>query len=163
MKPTLIFGYGNFDREDDGVAWHILLSLAKRLGQPFPETPEEELPEYKQYPHFMFDLQLYPELAETIAQYQRVVFVDAHTGIVPNDLNIAEVSAQFQKSPLTHHMTPATVLEFSKALYHAEPETILVSVKGYQFGFSRNLSEETSALANQAVDYIESWLNHEAR
>jgi len=160
MISTLIFGYGNFDREDDGVAWHILKSLATELGQPFPNSPEEEMPIFQTYPHFMFDLQIYPELAEEISKYQRVVFVDAHTGLVPEDVNIAEVNPQFQKSPLTHHMTPATVMEFTKTIYHAEPKAVLVSVRGYQFDFSRSLSTKTAQLADQAVSSILMWLNN---
>jgi Ni,Fe-hydrogenase maturation factor len=40
-SPVLIVGYGNYDREDDGVAWHILERLANHLGQPLAESPVE--------------------------------------------------------------------------------------------------------------------------
>ena len=34
MKKVLILGYGNLDREDDGVAWHVLQGVAETLGRP---------------------------------------------------------------------------------------------------------------------------------
>lgn len=160
LKPTLIFAYGNFDREDDGVAWHIAKMLAQKYGQDFPDSPEDEFPLPGPYPHIRFDLQLLPELAEELVNYERVVFIDAHTGAVPDDLNIQELSPSFQNSPLTHHMTPQTVLEIAKTLYNAQPQALLVSVRGYQFGFSRELSAQTAELAAQAVMKIEVWLDH---
>ena len=36
---TLIIGYGNVDREDDGVGWHILKNLADRIDRTIPEDP----------------------------------------------------------------------------------------------------------------------------
>ena len=38
--------------------------------------------------------ELTPELAETIAQYERVCFVDAHTGAVPHDVNVSAIAAE---------------------------------------------------------------------
>jgi hypothetical protein len=101
MKRTLILGYGNFDRQDDGVAWHVLASVASRLGCAVPLLPEDEFPSNDGAPDFFFELQLTPELAETIALYDRVCFVDAHTGAVPQDVNVSAIVPGFQASPLT--------------------------------------------------------------
>jgi hypothetical protein len=72
MNRTLILGYGNFDRQDDGVAWHVLASVARRLGCAVPLSPEEEFPPNDGVPDFFFELQLTPEMAETLALYDRV-------------------------------------------------------------------------------------------
>jgi len=106
----------------------------------------------------VFELQLTPELAETIAQYERVCFVDAHTGAVPNGMNMVEIAAEFQASPLTHHLTAQSLLTFAQTLYNARPEAILVSVRGYQFGFERTLSSLTARLAEEAAEKIVAWL-----
>ncbi|MFN8598629.1 MAG: hypothetical protein U0559_20890, partial [Anaerolineae bacterium] len=127
MDKILIFGYGNFDRQDDGVAWHVLVEVAQRLGRDVPASPDEEFPNSTESPAFQFELQLMPELAETVAQYDRVCFVDAHTGAVPNDVNVEHLTSEFQSSPFTHHMTAATLLSFAETLYGARPEAILVS------------------------------------
>jgi hydrogenase maturation protease len=158
LDSTLIIGYGNADRQDDGVAWHILRGVARRLGREIPETPEEGLEPVGELPHLMFVLQLTPELAETVAAYKRVCFVDAHTGNVPEDLRIVPLNGQFQASPFTHHLTPETCLALCETLYGQKPEAILVSVRGYEFGFSHSLSAPTSALAQQATRSILKWL-----
>ena len=158
MKKTLIIGYGNFDREDDGVSWHILTSLVKKLGRPVPNDPNEEFENTGESPDFLFTLQLMPELSELFAGYERVCFVDAHTGNIKNDLNIEYLKSSFQKSPFTHHMTPSTCLSLTESLYNATPEAVLVSVRGYNFDFKRSLSPRTHELATQAVDKIYEWL-----
>jgi hydrogenase maturation protease len=159
LTNTLIIGYGNPDREDDGVAWHILAALSARLGLPVPDLYAEGFEPQGHEIDFMFRLQLMPELAEVIAGYTRVCFVDAHTGAVPNEVNVVDVSTQFQASPFTHHMTPDTCLSLSQALYGKAPEAILVSVRGYQFGFENTLSPRTAELAALAVDHIWEWLS----
>jgi len=158
MEKTLILGYGNVDRQDDGVAWHILVSLAQRLGREAPASFEEGFNPEGEQPHFLFALQLCPEIAETIANYARVCFVDAHTGAIPNEVNVEVIKSEFQRSPFTHHLTAATCMEFCKTLYQKEPEAILVSIHGYEFGFSHRLSERTTLLAQTAVDKVWGWM-----
>ncbi len=160
-KRTLILGYGNADRQDDGVAWHIFAGIARRLGRPAPSSPDEPLSPIGESPQLWFTLQLTPEMAETIAEYDRICFVDAHTGSVPQDLHIIPLSAQYQNSPFTHHMTPSTCLAFAETLYGNAPRAILVSVRGYRFGFQRSLSPKTEALAEQAIQAILDWLEQE--
>jgi hydrogenase maturation protease len=158
MKRTLLLGYGNADREDDGVAWHILNKLARLLGREPSQSPEEGFDLSGENPELLFTLQLTPEMSETIAEYERVCFIDAHTGSVPVDLHLQEVHSQFQNSPFTHHLTPETCLSFCEHLYRRKPEAVLVSVRGYEFGFRRSLSPKTEALAESAAEQIWKWL-----
>jgi hydrogenase maturation protease len=162
MERTLIIGYGNPDREDDGVAWHILADLASRLGREVPESYETGFEPQGEQVDLLFQLQLMPELAETIAAYDQVCFVDAHTGAVPHDVHFTELQPQFQASPFTHHMTPETCLSLAQALYLQAPQGVLVSVRGYQFGFSRRLSPHSAELAEQAGELIWEWLGQPA-
>jgi hydrogenase maturation protease len=156
---VIIFGYGNPDRQDDGVAWHVLAGLAQRLGQSVPRDLEDEFDESGP-PRLVYNLQLVPELAESIAECQRVCFVDAHTGSIPQDLQAVPLQPQFQNSPFSHHMTPQTLLALCQELYQAVPEALLVSIRGFEFGFSRSLSAQTQALSKQAIELILQWLNH---
>ena len=158
MKKTLVFGYGNPDRQDDGVAWHILAALAKRLGQQFPVSIDEDFLLASGTPDLAYVLQLTPELAEIIAGYHRVCFIDAHTGDIPDEIRVTEVKGEYQASPFTHHLTPASCLAIAQTLYSAKTEAILVSVQGYEFGFSHLLSERTQSLVAQAVERIWEWL-----
>ncbi len=156
MKPTLLLGYGNLDRQDDGVAWHVLRRVTERLGLPAPA--DEDFAETVDEPHIRFVLQLTPELAETLAQFERVCFIDAHTGAVPEEVHLEPVVGAYQTSPFTHHLTAATLLALCEALYHAHPEAVLLSVRGYEFGFSRHLSPRTAELAEEATNMVIGWL-----
>jgi hydrogenase maturation protease len=157
LKQTIIIGYGNPDRQDDGVAWHVLCAVAEELGLAAPFTFDDEFPPHPSV-DFLFDLQLTPELAETLSGYPRACFVDAHTGAIPREVNVEAIQAEFQKSPFTHHMTPQTLLSMSQALYQRAPEALLVSILGHKFGFTNELSEQTQALVPQAAAEIMQWL-----
>jgi hydrogenase maturation protease len=159
-EKGLIIGYGNPDREDDGVAWHILKGLAERLGRPAPDLETGGLDQLGQSSDLLFVLQLTPELAELIAGYDQICFVDAHTGIYPEDLRFETIDAEFQTSPFTHHMTPQTCLMLARTLYGRTPQGIVVSVRGHRFGFSHTLSTQTTQLAEEAIERIVScWHN----
>ena len=156
---TLLLGWGNPDRQDDGAAWHVLAGGARRSGLPVPEEEGENFAPLGSDLDLLFTLQLTPELAEIVALYDRAVFIDAHTGSVDQDLNFRRLSAVFQTSPLTHHFTPESCLELAKRLYGAAPDAWLMSVRGYLFGFERELSEPTALLARDAVDRLMEWIN----
>lgn len=159
MAKVLIIGYGNPDREDDGVAWHILQGVASRLGRPALDMETGGQDQLGQSPDLLFVLQLTPELAELISEYDYACFIDAHMGDYPEDLRFVSVDAQFQSSPFTHHMTPQTCLALAKTLRGCRPQAIVVSVKGHRFGFSHTLSAQTTRLAEEATEQIVSWLN----
>ena len=155
---TLLIGYGNPDREDDGVAWHILHALTVKLGLPAPTSYEDEFPQNTQV-DFAFYLQLTPEMAEEISAYDYVCFVDAHTGNIPEQVRLIDVESDFQRSPFTHHLTPQSLISICETLYATKTDSALLSVRGYQFLFSRQLSEETKVLVTEAVDLIWEWLS----
>ena len=157
MIQTLVSGYGNPDRQDDGVAWHVLHALAVRMGLPAPDSYEDDFPRNKKL-DFAFHLQLTPEMAEDIARYQRVCFVDAHTGSVSSQVQLIPIEGQFQHSPFTHHLTPQSLLSMCQTLYGKAPQAALLSLRGYRFEFERELSPETAALVPQALELIQKWL-----
>jgi hydrogenase maturation protease len=156
--PVLCLGYGNPDREDDGVAWHILSRLANRLKIPFPSTVEE----FEFHPagkvDLFYSLQLYPEMVEMAIHYPRLCFIDAHTGAVPEEIHLEILKPAPKSSPFTHHLTPAALLNMASTIYHREPSSVLVSVRGYSFQFSQELSLKTSHLADVATEQILTWI-----
>jgi hydrogenase maturation protease len=158
LKKLLILGYGNPDREDDGVAWHILSTLTSRMGLASPDSYEDEFPESPQI-DLSFALQLTPEMAENIHAYEYVCFVDAHTGNIPEPVRLIEVESEFQASPFTHHLTPQSLLSMCETIYGNKPEAALLSVLGHRFLFSRQLSEEAARLVPQAVCLLYEWMN----
>ena len=158
MKKTLLIGYGNPDRQDDGLAWHILFQLAGRIDRPVDFDTGISFIDFQQSPDFLFSLQITPEMIDIIKDYERVCFVDAHTGNIPEEVRLVPLRSEFQKSPFTHHMTPETCLSLHENIYHRLPEAILVSVRGYEFQFSQALSTRTETLVNSAIELIWDWL-----
>lgn len=159
MADILIIGYGNPDRQDDGVAWHVLNGLTRELGSQIEDDTGDAQLRSGTLADLLFELQLTPETAELLAKYAYACFVDAHTGAVKNDLNIAPVSADYQASPFTHHMTPQTCLSIAANLYHSNlKDAQLVSIRGYGFEFSRDLTPKTAALGDAAVQSILGWI-----
>ena len=158
MKKLLLIGYGNPDREDDGVAWHILRAITEKIGLPSPESYEDEFPDDNRL-DLVFHLQLTPEMAEDINQYAFVCFIDAHTGNIPEPVRLINVESEFQHSPFTHHLTPQSLMSMCETIYGKKPDAVLLSVLGHRFLFTRQLSEETAALVPQAVEMIWQWMN----
>ncbi|RME71349.1 MAG: hydrogenase maturation protease [Chloroflexi bacterium] len=158
MNRVLIIGYGNPDREDDGVAWHILQALSSRYGCPVLET-DGDISGQAGNLQLVFTLQLTPEMAEPIAGYERVCFVDAHTGAYADEVRAVTVQPGFQASPFTHHLTPESCLSLAETLYGHAPPALVVSVRGYRFGYRRGLSPQTERLVTVAVERITTWLS----
>ncbi len=102
--------------------------------------------------------QLTPELAEDLAHYQRVCFVDAHTGDLPADTRLVPALPSFTNSPFTHHLTPETCLALAQALYGRAPEAVVASVRGEQFGFAQTLSPATARRVPDLTRQILAWL-----
>jgi hydrogenase maturation protease len=157
---TLIVGYGNADRQDDGVAWHVLSGIARSLGRPVPDAPEEGFFPEGQETDLWYTLQLAPEMSEDFARYERICFVDAHTGNIAEEVLLQPVEASQASSAFTHHLTPAACLALTQTLYGKSPEAKLLSIRGYKFGFARELSPETAALAEQAEQVLWDWIQH---
>ncbi len=156
-KKFILLGYGNPDRGDDGAAFYLLKELIKKFSSDenaitvFQEagflelTPEIDL---------WFNLQLYPELSQDLAEYEHAIFIDAHTAEIPDPLLIQEIKPGYKNSPFTHHLTPSSCLELAEILYQHAPHATLVTVRGYAFDFSRELSVQTKSLVDQALQVI---------
>jgi hydrogenase maturation protease len=163
LTRTLIVGYGNADRQDDGAAWYVLAGIARRLGRPVPDAPEEGFfPEGTDI-DLWYDLQLAPEMSEDFAQYERICFVDAHTGNIEEEVLLQPVEGSPATSAFTHHLTPAACMAFTRTIYKKTPEAMLLSVRGYHFGFERELSPRTTELVDQAVDILWEWIQQGER
>jgi hydrogenase maturation protease len=158
MQNTLVIGYGNVDREDDGLGWHVLQKLAAHFDSPVAMLDGGTF-DQSHNPQLVFVLQLTPEMAESFAEYERVCFVDAHTGTYEEEVRVVPVRPGYQTSPFTHHLTPESCLHLAQTLYGHAPEGLMVSVRGYQFGYRAKLSPQTASLAEIAANRIIDWVN----
>ena len=140
MTRTLVLGWGNPGRGDDGLG----PALAELLG-------ERELGGIE----VDSDYQLQVEDAAECASHERVVFVDAdRTGPEPFSCRRLAPSTSGM-SFSSHSVSPGGLLALTRQLFGREPEAWLVGVRGYEFdSFHEGLSRQARANLTAAVDYL---------
>ncbi len=156
-KKFIILGYGNPDRGDDGVAYHLLNELIRKYSarkEDLTDFQEAGILDLTPEIDLWYNLQLIPEISQDLANYEHAIFLDAHTAEIPEPIFVKEITPGYKNSPFTHHLTPGSCLELAERLYQHAPHATLVTVRGYSFDFSRELSVETKKLAEQALNTI---------
>lgn len=151
---ALLIGYGNPYRSDDGVARHVLNIVRERWGLPplaLDESGEDQLG--RAVDTLMLH-QLLPELAPLLADYDRVIFVDAHAGAIPEEVRVAPVAEEQGFQAVVHHMTPGHLLHYTRMAAGGAPRAWLVSILGERFDFGENLTEPCRARAAAAAEDI---------
>lgn len=136
---TLIIGYGNSSRRDDGVGGFVIEQLAAL------KLPGVEL----ETSH-----QLEIEAAETISRFDTVIFVDAAIPEAPEAIQRSEVTPNFQSHAVAHYLTPADVLSLCQTLYHRQPKAVLYSIRGRDFNFGTTLTPDVERAAREVVEQI---------
>jgi hydrogenase maturation protease len=154
MSRTLVIGFGNVHRADDGVAYHVVNALRQRLGQKALAEDQTGFEDLGAETDSVLLTQLVPELIDTLVHYDQVVFVDAHVRDDVSALHCQPLMAQYGPSVFTHHMTPAMLLALLKAIHGRELVGYLVSIRGRDFDFHRRLSAEAEALVEPAAERI---------
>jgi hydrogenase maturation protease len=152
QKNVLIAGFGNAFRRDDGVARGVVNALRTRLDRPPMGPLDDGFDDLGHRVDTVLLHQLVPELAETLAEYDLVIFVDAHVGTnIPEPIHEEPIASTFTKPFVSHQMHPSTVLSLTQQMYDRAPQAMLLSLLGHDFDFGEGLSEETAALVPQAV------------
>ena len=135
----LVIGYGNQSRQDDGAGWLVIERLTA-LG-----LPDVEL----QVAH-----QLEVDVAETVSRFDLVIFVDAAVSDVPLAVTRTVVRPNPEFRAVSHSMAPAEVLALCRTLYGKEPQGMLFSIRGEDFGFGMTVSPAVEDAANEVVRMI---------
>jgi hydrogenase maturation protease len=154
LKQTLIVGFGNTFRRDDGVARVVINNLRERADRP-PLPPLDDGFDDLGHPIDTVVMhQIVPELAEILADYEFVIFVDAHVATLPDPIHQEELEVGFKTPFVSHQFHPSTVLALAKQMHGEAPEAVLLSLLGHDFDFGEGLSEETHELVPEAVTRI---------
>jgi|MudIll2142460700_1097286.scaffolds.fasta_scaffold11451_3 hydrogenase maturation protease len=150
MPQTLVIGYGNLDRGDDGAAFHVVNLLRGRRGLP-PLTEDEGGLGDLGPDAAVFVRQLLPELALDAADYPCIVLVDAHVTAERRPLVYRRLQPEYRPAAVGHFMPPAMFLWLLQAVSPQARSAFLVSVRGHCFELRRGLSAATEALIDPAV------------
>ncbi len=131
-RSLILIAIGNTLRRDDGVAHRVLQLLG-------PDTAGES----------RSVLQLTPEMAEEIAPYRTVVFLDADAAAP--ELSIDDIPAAPLQPPLTHIVGPAEIVALSRTLFGFTGRALLCRLPASNLSHGEGLSPVAEAAAAQAV------------
>ena len=151
---TLIIGFGNPSRRDDGVGLAVINGLRQRLGRPPLDEGDDGFAGLGGTADTLFLQQLMPELAETLARYDRVWFVDAHFGIYPELVHSSPITPGFDPAMVSHHLKPDALLALTVQLYGRAPSAELDSIRGFDFDFGEELSPSTAEGVQQVIEKL---------
>lgn len=142
-ERTLVIGYGNPLRGDDGVGWKV----AACLTDSYLEEPMEILMVH----------QLTPELDQNISQMDLVIFVDASHKGIPGHWQCDEVVPRAgEEGGFGHHFGIEALLDYTRAIFHKCPRALAVSITGESFDYREGLSGLVDKAVPEVVKYIQS-------
>lgn len=129
---TLVIGYGNPMRSDDGLGIYLAELLEKQ------NIPGVEV---------MTCHQLTPELVEDMIQYKNVILIDA--GLSTDDFKIEKVEKNSLKTlNSSHHVAPSVLLNLTEDLYGKNLSLSLCTLKGENFDFGSEISDASRKRVN---------------
>lgn len=146
---TLLLGYGNPLRCDDGIGQIVAAQVARW-----------------QLSHLRSRAlhQLAPELSEDISRVQRVVFVDARRDRPGESeerrppVEITPLQCQTITQALGHSFTPVSLLGMTQWLYSTTPQAWLVSIAGERFEVGDRLSPAAEQSVADVLNLLGLWL-----
>jgi hydrogenase maturation protease len=148
---TLVVGFGNVYRRDDGVGGAVVNALRTHLGMMPLALDDDGIDELGHPIDTVVVHQLVPELAQTAADYDLVIFVDAHTSEYPEPVREEQLEACYKPALVSHQMHPCTLLQLARQMGLRQPAGVLLSVIGHDFDFGEGLSAPTVTLVPVVV------------
>jgi hydrogenase maturation protease len=145
-KSTLIIGYGNTLRGDDGVGRYLAEEIARQ-----------------NWPHcrVISTHQLTPELAEAIATVDQVIFIDAQWHQDQSSPSV-QCRSLYLPSPeelseeLGHRGSPLALISLAKILYGVEVQAWWILIPAFTFDYGEKLSPLTARAQAEALTKIRS-------
>lgn len=129
--PTLVIGYGNDLRSDDGVGPWFAHHL-QTTGGPWEVVATR---------------QLLPEHAERISQVDTVILIDAARDLPPGQTRWSLVEPAPESSLHAHRLDPPGLLALTHRVYGRAPTMWLISIGGEAWGFGETLSPSVQQAA----------------
>ena len=130
---TLVIGYGNTLRGDDGVGY---LAAEQVAAWNLPDVTA------------IACHQLSPELAAALAECDRVVFIDATLPGAETDVQVRSLQPAAAKGLDAHRSDPAELLQLTVQLYDTSPQAFHLLLPTAEMDFT----EELSAIAQVGLE-----------
>lgn len=154
LGRVLIIGYGNPYRRDDGVAYHVVNAIRREQGRAALAQDEDGMDDLGHPVDTLMQHQLLPELSPLLADYQTIIFVDAHTSACPDSVRVVAVEPMYGFHAVTHHISPGMLLELAQKSQGVTLTGWLVSILGNDFDFGDMLSPTCERAVPEAVEKI---------
>lgn len=140
-STILVIGYGNTLRGDDGAGQKVAQLVADWKLQNVISLAVH---------------QLTPELSETMAKANLVIFVDtvAVTNREEKELQIKKLNVNDKIDILGHSSNPENILFLTQLLYQKSPTAYWLLIPGIHFAFGETLSEVTERFIPLALAEI---------
>lgn len=137
-KGILIYGYGNPGRQDDGLGPAVAEAIEKD-GIPGVDSDA--------------NYQLNVEDAAEIAEFEKVIFVDASKN-QDSELSFKKLEAAQEIAFTSHSVSPQSVLAICEEHFGKSPEVWLLGVRGYSFEMLEGLTPQGTKNLNDAVAFV---------
>lgn len=138
---TLIIGYGNTLRSDDGLGWHAAARLAED-----PRLRRAQV---------LWQHQLTPELAVDVSEASLVVLVDISVGDEAGAISVRRLDpTPGAESAWSHHIEPAALVALARELWSASPPVYVVSVGAASLDVGDRLSPAVERALPAVVDAV---------
>jgi len=140
---TLIIGYGNELASDDGLGPALVSQLKKSSGISDDGEVETDI-----------EHMLSIDIAGKIRDFDRVFFIDATDDAEVVSFRADPVIYKGKSEFSFHKVTPGTIVAMCSQLYNRSPESVIVKIRGYEWGLSGNLSQRARLNMNEALEYV---------
>lgn len=144
MAPVLVIGYGNRMRGDDGLGPEAAMRLMHR-------THGSDVA-------VLVCHQLTPELAESVAGAELVIFIDASCEGSPGSISCVAIDVDSTlpaPGPISHQVDPAALIVMADRLFGHRPRAVLLSAAAQSFDFGEKLSHVAEIAIEELIERAE--------
>lgn len=140
---TLVLGYGNPGRGDDGLGPALVAQLEDRSDKNLTLLTAMQL-----QPEHIFDLDV----------HNRALVVDAGLN-TPAPFHFERLQPRCDASAFSHALSPwALMAIYRDNLRRPPPPAFLLTIRGERFGLGDDLSPQAQNHLRQAQDFVNNWV-----
>ncbi|MFO8066873.1 MAG: hydrogenase maturation protease [Bacteroidales bacterium] len=144
MNKTLIYGYGNPGRQDDGMGARFVELVDKWIEESNVEGIDTDC-----------NYQLNIEDAAIIGEYDTVFFIDASIVEEVDSFRLDKIEPDDASIEFTMHaVSTAYVVDLCRKIYGKYPEAYVMHIKAYEFDFKEELTPKAQQNMIEAFEFL---------